>query len=52
VCLLIYKAWHPHLVTHGSDVQGLTKTGEDYAVKAAHVELAERMRKVPTDILC
>jgi len=24
----------------------LTKTGEDYAVKAAHVELAERMRKV------
>jgi hypothetical protein len=30
----------------------LTKTGEDYAVKAAHVELAERMRKVPTDIIC
>lgn len=26
--------------------QGLTKTGDDYAVKAAHVELAERMRKV------
>jgi DNA polymerase delta subunit 1 len=26
--------------------KGLTKTGEDYAVKAAHVELAERMRKV------
>ncbi|PUZ44005.1 hypothetical protein GQ55_8G053400 [Panicum hallii var. hallii] len=25
--------------------KGLTKTGEDYAVKAAHVELAERMRK-------
>lgn len=26
--------------------QGLTKSGEDYDVKAAHVELAERMRKV------
>lgn len=26
--------------------QGLTKTGDDYEVKAAHVELAERMRKV------
>ncbi|KAL8555058.1 hypothetical protein ACS0TY_003019 [Phlomoides rotata] len=25
--------------------KGLTKTGEDYEVKAAHVELAERMRK-------
>ncbi|GJN07344.1 hypothetical protein PR202_ga25168 [Eleusine coracana subsp. coracana] len=25
--------------------KGLTKTGEDYAVKSAHVELAERMRK-------
>ncbi|KAF3334178.1 DNA polymerase delta catalytic subunit [Carex littledalei] len=25
--------------------KGLTKTGDDYAVKAAHVELAERMRK-------
>ncbi|KAF9599784.1 hypothetical protein IFM89_001730 [Coptis chinensis] len=25
--------------------KGLTKTGEDYANKAAHVELAERMRK-------
>ncbi|KAK3013413.1 hypothetical protein RJ639_008272 [Escallonia herrerae] len=24
---------------------GLTKTGDDYEVKAAHVELAERMRK-------
>lgn len=24
----------------------MTKTGEDYEVKAAHVELAERMRKV------
>lgn len=29
-----------------SYVQGLTKTGDDYEVKAAHVELAERMRKV------
>jgi hypothetical protein len=26
--------------------QGLTKSGEDYANKSAHVELAERMRKV------
>ncbi|GMP26432.1 hypothetical protein CsSME_00002866 [Camellia sinensis var. sinensis] len=26
--------------------KGLTKTGDDYEVKAAHVELAERMRKV------
>jgi DNA polymerase delta subunit 1 len=25
--------------------QGLTKSGEDYANKSAHVELAERMRK-------
>ncbi|XP_068330245.1 DNA polymerase delta catalytic subunit [Pyrus communis] len=25
--------------------KGLTKTGDDYGVKAAHVELAERMRK-------
>ncbi|OVA06886.1 DNA-directed DNA polymerase [Macleaya cordata] len=25
--------------------KGLTKTGDDYAVKAAHVELADRMRK-------
>lgn len=25
--------------------KGLTKTGDDYAVKTAHVELAERMRK-------
>ncbi|CAM6083744.1 unnamed protein product [Calypogeia fissa] len=25
--------------------KGLSKTGDDYAVKAAHVELAERMRK-------
>ncbi|WOK97364.1 DNA polymerase delta catalytic subunit [Canna indica] len=25
--------------------KGLTKTGDDYSVKAAHVELAERMRK-------
>lgn len=33
--------------------QGLTKAGDDYDVKAAHVELAERMRKVCiiTDIL-
>lgn len=28
------------------NLQGLTKTGDDYEVKAAHVELAERMRKV------
>ncbi|XP_050154800.1 DNA polymerase delta catalytic subunit-like [Malus sylvestris] len=27
------------------DTKGLTKTGDDYGVKAAHVELAERMRK-------
>ncbi|KAH9668764.1 DNA polymerase delta catalytic subunit [Citrus sinensis] len=27
--------------------KGLTKTGDDYEVKAAHVELAERMRKWP-----
>jgi DNA polymerase delta subunit 1 len=26
--------------------KGLTKSGEDYANKSAHVELAERMRKV------
>jgi len=26
--------------------QGLTKSGDDYKVKAAHVELAEKMRKV------
>lgn len=26
--------------------QGLTKTGDDYEVKTAHNELAERMRKV------
>jgi hypothetical protein len=27
----------------------LTKTGDDYEVKTAHVELAERMRKVGCD---
>ncbi|KAH7681089.1 DNA-directed DNA polymerase protein [Dioscorea alata] len=27
------------------NAEGLTKMGDDYAVKAAHVELAERMRK-------
>lgn len=27
-------------------LQGLSKSGDDYDVKAAHVELAERMRKV------
>ncbi|XP_042471603.1 DNA polymerase delta catalytic subunit-like [Zingiber officinale] len=26
--------------------KGLTKTGSDYNVKSAHVELAEKMRKV------
>lgn len=31
-------------------LQGLTKSGDDYDVKAAHVELAERMRKV--SLLC
>lgn len=30
--------------------QGLTKTGENYEVKAAHVELAERMRKVSLNL--
>ncbi|VFQ91085.1 unnamed protein product [Cuscuta campestris] len=29
--------------------KGLTKTGDDYEVKTAHVELAERMRKQSTD---
>ncbi|KAH9668768.1 DNA polymerase delta catalytic subunit [Citrus sinensis] len=29
----------------GTFIKGLTKTGDDYEVKAAHVELAERMRK-------
>eukprot|EP01018_Ginkgo_biloba_P018764 Gb_15180 [translate_table: standard] len=33
------------LVTEGDTHAGLTKTGDDYAVKVAHVELAERMRK-------
>lgn len=33
-------------LTNLFDLQGLTKTGDDYEVKAAHVELAERMRKV------
>ncbi|KAH9717339.1 DNA polymerase delta catalytic subunit [Citrus sinensis] len=31
----------------GTFIKGLTKTGDDYEVKAAHVELAERMRKWP-----
>jgi DNA polymerase delta subunit 1 len=35
-----------HVLMSALCKQGLTKTGDDYAVKAAHVELAERMRKV------
>jgi hypothetical protein len=31
-------------------VQALSKEGKDYASKQAHVELAERMRKVGSDV--